>query len=146
MPGGIKYLLGLLRALAVYTPVELGCTLGESSTQHTVMMMAVGNGICQGGGFYLTPKARTDDGRLNLCIIDSLPLWRVPAVLPRVLHGTHENHDAVSTRLAERIRFEARGANPLYFQLDGELREPADGFWLDIEVRPAALRVLTLNT
>jgi len=145
MPGGVKYLLGLFRALAVYNPVDLGCTLGDSSTQHTVMMMAVGNGICQGGGFYLTPAARTDDGRLNLCIIDSIPMWRVPAVLPRILRGTHETHGAVSTRIIERVRFEARGANPLYFQLDGELREPHDGFWLDIEVQPAALRVLTLN-
>jgi hypothetical protein len=41
----------------------------------------------------------------------------------------------------ERIRFESTGA-PLYFQLDGELREPAGATWLDVEIRKRALRVV----
>ncbi|MGQ0814182.1 MAG: diacylglycerol/lipid kinase family protein [Gemmatimonadota bacterium] len=142
LPGALKYLLGLLRALAIYEPIALTAVTASGRLEHTVMMMAVGNGISQGGGFYLTPYARPDDGRLDLCVIDSLPLWRVPAVLSRVLRGTHAGHSAVTMQTVERVRFEARDAAPLYFQLDGELRAPSNATWLDVAVRKSALNVL----
>lgn len=142
LPGPVKYLLGLFRALAVYEPVSLRATIGPDVMDRTVMMMAVGNGVCQGGGFYLTPHAKPDDGQLELCVIDSLPMWKVPLVVPRVLRGTHGGHPAVTMRGFEKVRFEARGASSLYFQLDGELREPAGASWLEAEVRKNALNVV----
>lgn len=142
LPGPLKYLAGLFRALAVYEPVSLRATTGAEVLERTVMMMAVGNGVCQGGGFYLTPHAKPDDGLLELCVIDSLPLWQVPVLLPRVLHGTHGSHPAVLMRPVERVRFEARGAAALYFQLDGELREPPKASWLEVAVRKSALNVV----
>jgi YegS/Rv2252/BmrU family lipid kinase len=143
LPGPVKYLAGLFRALAVYDPVPLRAATSSEVLERTVMMMAVGNGVCQGGGFYLTPHAKPDDGLLELCVIDSLPMWKVPLVLQRVLRGTHAGHPAVTMRSIEQVRFEARGASALYFQLDGELREPAGATWLDVEVRKGALSVVT---
>ena len=141
LPGPIKYLAALLRALAVYDPVRLSAQNG-GRLDRAVMMMAVGNGICQGGGFYLTPNASARDGRLELCVVDALPLWKVPMILPRVLRGTHGGHPSVTMKTLEHVRFEANGAASLYFQLDGELREPATRF-VDVAVRPGALRVAT---
>lgn len=142
MPGPLKYLLGLFRALAVYDPISLSADLGVERLDRTVMMMAVGNGVCQGGGFYLTPAASPQDERLDLCVVDAIPLWRVPPVLARVLRGTHARDAAVTMRRFERVRFEANGASPLYFQLDGELREPPTARWLEISIRKAALNVV----
>jgi YegS/Rv2252/BmrU family lipid kinase len=142
LPGPIKYLMGLLRALRVYQPIALSATTSGERLVRRVMMMAVGNGVCQGGGFYLTPAASPTDGRLELCVIDALPLWKVPIILSRVLRGTHAGHPLVTMRTTEHIRFEANGAAPLYFQLDGELREPPHAQWLDVEIRKALLRVV----
>lgn len=142
LPGPLKYLLGLFRALAVYDPISLTAQLGGERLDRTVMMMAVGNGVCQGGGFYLTPDASPQDERLDLCVVDSIPLWLVPSVLTRVLRGSHTRHASVTMRRFERVRFEANGAAPLYFQLDGELREPPTARWLEINVRKAALNVV----
>ena len=141
LPGAIKYLVGLLRALAVYRPVTVRATLPDEVVEHSVMMFAIGNGVCQGGGFYLTPHAQVDDGRLELCVVQAIPLWQVAVVLPLVLRGTHARHPAVLTRGFSRLHFEAVGNAPLFFQLDGELREPPAARWLDIETRPAALCV-----
>jgi YegS/Rv2252/BmrU family lipid kinase len=141
MPGPIKYLLGLLRALAVYRPVTLRATLHDEVIERSVMMFAIGNGVCQGGGFYLTPHARPDDGRLDLCVVRAIPLWQVPMVVPLVLRGTHARHAAVTMRSFASLRFDAIGDAPLFFQLDGELREPPGACWLQVEVRPGALRV-----
>lgn len=145
LPGPVKYLLGLLRALTAYSPVAVTAILNGERLDRTVMMMAIGNGVCQGGGFYLTPHASADDGQLELCVIDSVPLWKVPAILPRVLRGTHAGHRAVIMRSFECLRIEARGRTALYFQLDGELREPPDARWVEVKVRPGALRVVTME-
>lgn len=142
LPGPVKYLFGLFRALAVYEPVSLTAQLDGEVLERTVMMMAVGNGICQGGGFFLTPRARPNDGLLELCVIDSIPMWKVSIVVPLVLRGTHERHAAVTMRSFERIRFEAKGAAPLYFQLDGELHEPPAARSVDVDIRKAALNVI----
>lgn len=145
LPGPVKYLLGLLRALTAYDPVQVTAIINGERLDRTVMMMAIGNGVCQGGGFYLTPHASPSDGRLELCVIDSLALWRVPAILPRVLRGTHAGHPAVTMRSLQRVRFEAGGDAALYFQLDGELKEPPEASWVEVEVRPGALRVVTME-
>lgn len=145
-PGPVKYLVGLLRALAVYRPVTLRARLGDEVIEHSVMMFAVGNGICQGGGFYLTPNAQADDELLELCVVKQIPLWRVPLVLPRVLRGTHTRHPAVVMRSFKHIRFESVDGRALFFQLDGELREPAQAPWLEISVQPGMLPVAMKGT
>jgi diacylglycerol kinase (ATP) len=142
LPGPLKYLFGLFRALAVYQPVTLRATLPDEVIERSVMMFAIGNGICQGGGFYLTPQARTDDGMLELCVVRAIPLTKVAVVLPKVLRGTHARDAAVTMRSFAELRFDNTGAAPLFFQLDGELREPSGAKWLKIEVRRAALPVV----
>ncbi len=145
-PGPIKYLAGLMRALAVYHPVTLRARLPDEDIERTIMMFAVGNGICQAGGFYLTPTAQVDDGRLDLCVVRRVPLWQVPFVLPLVLRGTHTRHAAVTMRSFERVRFESCDGRGLFFQLDGELREPQDAQWLEIAVQPGVLPVAVKGT
>lgn len=146
LPGPLKYLVGLLRALALYRPVTLRATLSNESIERSVMMFAIGNGICQGGGFYLTPHAAPDDGRLALCVVGEIPLWKVALVLPRVLRGTHGSHPVVTMRSFCELRLDAIGSAPLFFQLDGELREPAGAASLKVSVRPAALTVAVAPT
>lgn len=142
MPGPLKYLLGLFKALSVYQPVTLRATLPDEVIERRVMMFAVGNGVCQGGGFYLTPDAKPDDGQLEMCVVQALPLLQIPPVLLRVLRGTHTSHPLVTMRSFKHIRFDAVGKQPLFFQLDGELREPAGATWMEAEVRPRALPVV----
>lgn len=142
LPGPVKYLIGLMRALAVYRPATLRARLPDETLERSVMMFAVGNGICQGGGFFLTPHARADDQKLELCVIQYVPLWVVARVLPLVLRGKHAGHWAVTLRSFERVRFEQVSDGSLFFQLDGELREPGGARWLDVEVRPQALSVV----
>ena len=141
LPGPVKYLLALCRALVVYRPIALTARADHETIARRIMMMALGNGVCQGGGFYLTPHARPADGKLELCVIDALAPWKIPPVLIRVLRGTHMGHGSVTMRSVERVRFESDG-QPLYFQLDGELREPVGAHWLEVELRPHALRVV----
>ncbi len=59
--------------LGRYIEVEVD---GKPYYKGEAAFCCAGNGISAGGGFYMTPKARTDDGLIDLCIVDVPPLIR----------------------------------------------------------------------
>jgi len=142
LPGPIKYLMGLFRALVHYRPVQLDASFNGSAFEKRVMIIALGNGVCQGGGFYLAPDAVADDGLLDLTVVDELNLVEIAQVLPRILKGTQRGHRKVDMRTGRRLEIRSTDGRPLFFHLDGELREPAGATELTVEVIPAALPVL----
>lgn len=142
MPGPFSYLLGLFSALARYRLVPVRLTADGMPLERRVMVVAIGNGPCQGGGFYLCPAAEADDGRFDVCIIVGMGWSRIVRTLPKVMRGTHVGAPGVEMLQAARIRIEAAGDAPLFFHLDGELREPPGIRRFDVSVRAGALRVL----
>jgi diacylglycerol kinase (ATP) len=141
LPRPLVYLVGLSRALAGYVPARIRVTLADERIERSIMTLAVANGSCIGGSFRICPDARPDDGLLDLCLVDQLPLLRQPAMAIRILRGTHTAHPAVLQRRSDRVVIGAVGGGPLEFQLDGEPRDLAAGD-ITLEVRPAALPVL----
>ena len=137
--GVARYLVGVLRALRVFDPIRARLRVDGREIDKRVMIVGVGNGVSQGGGFYITPDARPDDGRLDLCVIDEMSLPRVLVTLPRLMRGRHVNLSTVSMLTFSRLEIETEG--PLFFQLDGELREPRGVRRMTVEVLPGALRV-----
>lgn len=137
--GTIGYLLGLLRAVIGFRPVPLRVRADDLVIEEKVMICAVGNSPCLGGGFHLFPGARPDDGLLDLCLIGEVKLREVPQAIARILRGTHASLPMVKLMKVRSVEIEAVHGDPLYFQLDGELRF---GSRLKIEARQHALPVL----
>lgn len=141
MPGVASYLIALLRALRGYRAVELELTVDGEVEERSVMIIAIANGRCIGGGFHVCPEARPDDGVLDTCIVNEVGLLGIGAIMPRLLRGRHGSHPAVSLGRAREVRVRATGEESLFFQLDGELREPPGARELAVTIAPAALRV-----
>lgn len=137
--GVASYLLGVLRALRVFDPIRARLVVDGTAIDRSVMIVGIGNGRSQGGGFYITPAACANDGRLDLCIIEEMGMGRILRTLPRLLRGRHVGMPGVHTMQFERLEVETD--DPLFFQLDGELREPHATRRMVVEVIPAALRV-----
>ncbi len=142
MPGVLGYLVGLLRAVIGFKALPLHIRLDGRALDRDIMIVAVQNGPCLGGGFWVCPGALPDDGRLDICMVGDLNYFQIARTIPRVMRGTHEHLAVVTMDRAKTIELEAPGAAPLFFQLDGELREPADVHRLRIELVPGALRVV----
>lgn len=140
--GALVYIGGLLRALRRYRPVHVRIDADGSSVEARIMMVAVANGTCIGGLFRICPQARPDDGLLDLCVVRALPLLRQPVLAARILRGRHLHEPEVSFGVAREVRIQVLDGTPLFFQLDGELREPHGVDTLSITVQPARLRVL----
>lgn len=140
--GVIRYLAGLLRALVGFRPIPLRIRMDGDETERKVMIVVVANGHCLAGGFYLCPGAVSNDGWFDVCIVNESKVLQIARVLPRVLRGTHQGAENVTIRRAKSVEITAVGEAPLYFQVDGELREPPAARRLDFSLEKDALRVL----
>ena len=83
------------------------------------VMTAVTNGRCVGGGFWLTPDARADDGRFDVMIAQGLNRAEILAFVPRVTNGTHVNHPVVRMTHAARVVIDS--PDPVVVEADGEI-------------------------
>jgi YegS/Rv2252/BmrU family lipid kinase len=141
LPGVLRYLIAAVQALRGFRPVPLRVSLDGRGLEQRAMLFAIGNGPCQGGGFYLTPEAAPDDERFDVCIVDELSYMEIAAVLPRVMRGSHGRSPKVKMERARTIVVEGPAGAPFFFQMDGELREARETP-VRVQLAPAALPVL----
>jgi diacylglycerol kinase (ATP) len=141
LPPALVYVVGLVRALTRYTAIPVRVDVGGETIERRIMMLAVANGSTIGGSFRICPDAAPADGLLDVCVVDDMSPFRKAVVARRILRGEHVGQAEVAMRRSNRIEIGVDGTSPLFFQVDGELRE-AGGDRLTVEVLPGALRVV----
>lgn len=118
--GGIlPYLYAVFRTLGAFRAVRGSISTNGRTEETTVFLAAVGNGTSSGGGFMLTPRARPDDGLLDLCFVRSISLRRILQLLPRTLRGSHTSAPEVTYIQTPGVRFTFN--DPLPVHADGEI-------------------------
>jgi diacylglycerol kinase family enzyme len=107
------------------------------SDQPTILT-AFGNTAIYGGGMKIAPRARMDDGQLDVCVIAGVNPFKLACMFPTVYFGRHLRIREVDYFQAARLRVETE--TPLEIYADGEYvcRTPAE-----VSVEPRALKVLT---
>ncbi|WP_462321060.1 diacylglycerol/lipid kinase family protein [Halochromatium sp.] len=88
-------------------------------------------------------RKRLDSGLLGLYGVHQGPLWELPRLALRLLHGDWAQDPRIFQQQARRLRIETRQERELVIMNDGErlrLKTP-----LQYEIRPLALQVLTSN-
>ncbi len=83
------------------------------------------------------PRARLDDGRLDVTLAGDLSRIASILALVRLYVGRHENGTTIVTRPGREVAIQLERELPM--QLDGEV---AHADHLTIRIRPAALSVL----
>jgi diacylglycerol kinase (ATP) len=142
LPGLLQYGFALLSALRRFQPVPLAVDAeGMDSLLTPVLLAAATVGPSIGGGFQLSPRARGDDGLLDLFVAGPLTFGQVLRYLPGVVRGTLESADQIHRATFASARFEATDGRPFRFELDGELM-PHETPWLEMRIRPGVLQVL----
>ena len=104
-----------------------------------LLSVAVMNGPCAGGGFYLAPEARHDDGMFDIVFIGNYPRMVRFAALPKTRDGSHLALKRMHLRRGAQVRI--RTERPLPVHMDGELF-PEPTCELSVELLPQALSVL----
>lgn len=70
-------------------------------------LIAIGNGRSYGGGMYVCPQAKLDDGLFDIMILKPLSKIEFLKVFPSVYSGSHINHPAVEFHRAAKVSLEA---------------------------------------
>jgi len=109
-----------------------------SRSDQPTILAAFANTPSFGGGMKIAPRAKMDDGLLDVCIVGSVDRFRLLRLIPSVYSGHHLNAREVDYFQAARVRVETE--HPLDVYADGEYvcRTP-----VEISVHRAALRLVT---
>ena len=145
LPGMVVYVAALLRALARYRPLAVAIDVDGAQLQRRIMNLAVCNGPSIGGSFRICPQARTDDGALDVCLIDEMPIARNARMVPRIIAGTHTGQDGVTMLRGAVVHLRLEQDGPLWFQLDGELRSTPHGA-AGVRISVAATRLNVIRS
>ena len=115
------------------------CTLRAAGETFTLsaFLVAVANGREYGAGAVIAPRARPDDGLLDLVCVPSRPLPWLLLRSFRLFAGTVDRTPGIRSLSAAEIELTAD--RPLAFHVDGEAH--AGGRRLLVRVLPASLRV-----
>jgi diacylglycerol kinase (ATP) len=102
------------------------------------LLAAFANTPLYGGGMKIAPRAKMDDGLLDVCIVGGVDPFKLFCMFPTIYSGGHLKIKEVSYFQASRVRVETE--HPLDVYADGEYvcRTP-----VEISVHRAALRVVT---
>jgi diacylglycerol kinase (ATP) len=134
--GPFSYVWAGLKTLGErHSPVEV--RIDGAAIAARGFAVFVGNGRFYGGPFRLFPRARLDDGLLDVCVFERGAVLDLLRYSPRVLFGTHERLRGVQYFQTRELICQA--AEPTPFQLDGE---DAGDSPVRFSIRPRALRVL----
>ena len=133
------YLLTVFRTLASRETFEAEVEAGADSFRDRLLLLEVGNGPVVGGGFRITPHARPDDGQLDICAIQDMPIPMILLKLPLVMLGRHLGLRQVRHFRCRQLVIRS-AAGPLRAQFDGEIRSQPGP--LDIRVLPGALPMI----
>jgi YegS/Rv2252/BmrU family lipid kinase len=135
--GTFVYTYGVLRALASWRPASWTLTLDGDERTLEGYSVAVCNSGVFGGGMYLAPDARLDDGLLDVVTIAAQPRLRYLRGLPRVFKGTHLHDPAVTLVRCREVTFAAE--RPFTAYADGD---PVAELPVTVRALPGSLRVV----
>ncbi len=128
----LTYVLGILAVTPRYRSQPVDFSFDGVGPVGVLLNNAwVANGRYSGGGIMSAPRARTDDGLLDVVTIPHMKLWRRLTSFGRLRSGSFVEMPEVEYRTARRV--EMRSDQAVHIETDGE----------PIGMLPATFEVLT---
>ena len=110
---------------------------GEEIPLKKVLFSAFMNEPFEGGGFKFGPNASHTDGKLDICVVDSIPRIKFFLCLPFAFSGKHFMFSHVNEYRASRIHVHLTA--PMWVHTDGEVTRQASD--IDIKVLRSAINI-----
>ena len=128
--GSLVYAYAGVRTLLGWKPARFTIAVDSERIRLSGYSISVANSSCFGGGMYVAPDAKLDDGLFDVVSVGDVGKLRFLGNLPKVFKGTHVEKDEVRVFRAQHLELSASRPFPVY--ADGE----------HLTDLPAALRVL----
>ena len=116
--GRSVFVYSVLKALKSFEPFAIDVSIDNDRWKGAIMMAAIANGGCYGGGMRIAPEADLEDGLLNICIVRKTSKWTFLKNFPRVFRGQHINHPDVLMLTGRKIEITSVSRQAVF--ADGE--------------------------
>jgi diacylglycerol kinase (ATP) len=136
--GTLSYFLAGIKTFFKYKPAAISIHHEGGTLTVSPLLMSIANGPQYGSGAIIAPRAKPDDGMLDVCIIEPLPVWTAVYNLYRLFNGTIEYMPGYLSCQARSLRIER--PVPGLIHLDGGPQH-AEAV-LQVDVLPRQLRVV----
>jgi diacylglycerol kinase (ATP) len=140
LPGRFRYLAAVIRALFSFRAIQTQVTYrenGSRSLKPRALLVGVLNTPRYGGGLFLAPEAKTNDGKLDLILLEDLSVPRILVLLPSLALTGQLKTQRLRRFRTTHVRIETDP--PCWFQGDGELLGMTP---VEVSIIPRAIRVL----
>jgi diacylglycerol kinase (ATP) len=136
--GFLRYLTTSATAFWAWQPIE--CVVDHSGRRErvTAFTLTVANANQYGNGARIAPRARLDDGLLDLCVVSPVNAFNAVPLLVRLFSGRLTGARGIIERQAARFVIERPAVGPIH--TDGEVH--AAGATVEFTIRPASLRIV----
>jgi YegS/Rv2252/BmrU family lipid kinase len=131
------YAYGVLRALWSWRPADWEVSVDGAPHAFTGYAVAVANSGVFGGGMWLVPDARLDDGLLDIAFTADQPKRAYLRGLNKVFKGAHVDEPGFTIVRGREVTFQAN--RPFSAYADGD---PIAELPTTVRVLPGALRVI----
>jgi YegS/Rv2252/BmrU family lipid kinase len=137
--GGASFLIGTIKAIARHRSEHVTLRVdGEVVHDGPLVLAAAANGRYFGGGMYIAPEARLDDGLFDVVLVSDLSKRKLLAKLPLLYLGKHLNDPECRFLRGRAIEAEA-APGAVLLDIDGEALGSLPA---RMDVMPNALRVI----
>lgn len=135
-----NYMLAFLRSLRFLKPFKANLEVPELIRESSYWWIVVMNGRFIGGGIPIAPKAKVDDGKLDLISVSYMPKWRVLTGMLKVYIKQHLALKEVENFQTTQAKISAL-TPPIFIEVDGELYRWKQNV-IELSVMPLKLQVL----
>lgn len=138
------YILGVIVSFFHKLTTEMQVIVDDSIIYDgNGVLTAVANAICYGGGFYCTPKAKVDDGLLDVVVVKKVTRPMFVKFIKFYKRGTHLEEprlkDFILYKQGKLVRIKT--AKPVNYAVDGEMCKTSD---ITITIEPKAIKFVTV--
>jgi len=83
--GPLAYMQLMTKEFATYKSATYQVTIGNETKDWNAFLISFANSTQYGNNFHIAPKARVDDGLIDVCLIRDFPKYTAPALLISML-------------------------------------------------------------
>lgn len=139
LPPTARYAASVLGTVFGFKRPTLSLTIDgrEPRVVESALLVAVGVAQFYGSGMQILPKAKIDDGLLDVVWGAKVGALEMPSLLSRIYKGAHVHHPKVTIDRCKTITIESNSETP--FHIDGDV---CGTLPITVRVRPAALKIV----
>jgi diacylglycerol kinase (ATP) len=135
--GHLSYIISAIKVLFQYSPTDLSIVIDNKLYNfQKVWLIAVANLPFYGGGMIICPKAKSNDGLFDICIVQGMTKFEFLRIFPLVFKGMHISSPSVKIMKGKEI--DIYSPTPLMIHGDGEMMGQTP---VRIRIEPCALHV-----